>query len=87
MYLAGCWREDRQRRHDRRERGARLPVFTILTRDAVGDLGDIHNRMPVLIAPERVDEWLIGNMEPLKQPVLDLVFEPVYPEESLFSLI
>ena len=76
MYLAGCWRE---------ERGARLPVFTILTRDAVGELGDIHNRMPVLIAPERVDEWLVEGMAPMKQPVMDLVFEAVYPEESLFN--
>jgi len=75
MFLAGCWKE---------ERGARLPVFTILTRDAVGDLADIHNRMPILIQPEWVDEWLVEGPAPMKQPVLELAFEPVYPEESLF---
>jgi putative SOS response-associated peptidase YedK len=31
---------------------------TIITRDAVGDLGSIHDRMPVFLAPELIDEWL-----------------------------
>lgn len=31
---------------------------TILTRDAVGELGSIHDRMPVFLAPELIEEWL-----------------------------
>ena len=50
MLLAGIWRM---------ERGARLPRFTILTRDAVGDMLDIHDRMPVVVPRELADTWLL----------------------------
>jgi len=80
MYLAGCWRM---------ERSARLPSCVILTRDAAGDLGSIHPRMPVIIPPERVDEWLTESTAPMKQPTLWLDFGPVFPDEpeqmSLFD--
>jgi putative SOS response-associated peptidase YedK len=80
MYLAGCWAM---------KPGKRLPVCAILTRDAAGDLADIHNRMPVIIPPERVDEWLVESSEPMKQPTLWLDFGPVWQEEpaqmSLFD--
>ncbi|MFV0319733.1 MAG: SOS response-associated peptidase [Microbacterium sp.] len=32
--------------------------FTILTRDAIGRLGSIHDRMPVFVAPDLADAWL-----------------------------
>jgi len=80
MYLAGCWRM---------EYGARLPSCVILTRQAAGDLADIHDRMPVIIPPERVDEWLTESSAPMKQPTLWLDFEPAWQEEpaqmSLFD--
>ena len=31
---------------------------SILTRDAAGELADIHDRMPVFLSPELMDEWL-----------------------------
>ncbi len=36
---------------------------TIVTRDAVGELGSIHERMPVFLAPELIDEWLDPHNE------------------------
>jgi len=76
MYLAGCWKQERKRRY---------PVFTLLTREAVGNIADIHHRMPVLIQPERVAEWLCESPAPMKQPVITLDYEPVWPEGSLFD--
>ena len=76
MHLAGCWKQERGKRH---------PVFTLLTRQAVGDIAEVHHRMPVILQPERVDEWLVESPAPMHQPVLELKFEPVYPEGSFFG--
>ena len=32
--------------------------FTILTRDAIGELGSIHDRMPLFLDPDFADAWL-----------------------------
>ncbi len=33
-------------------------TFTIITTDANAVVGDIHNRMPVILAPEQAEEWM-----------------------------
>jgi len=80
MHLAGCWEM---------KPGKRLPVCAILTMDAVGEQADIHNRMPIIIPPERVDEWLVESIEPMKRPTLWLDCGSVGREEpaqmSLFD--
>ena len=44
--------------------------FAILTVAANADLQAIHNRMPLLLQPERFDAWLRGpNFETLMQPL------------------
>ncbi|MGO2061082.1 MAG: SOS response-associated peptidase [Microbacterium gubbeenense] len=37
--------------------------FTILTRDAVGDLGSIHHRMPVFLDSDHADAWLDTDID------------------------
>jgi len=44
------WRPD--------EQSAFSLTCTILTRDAVGDLATIHDRMPVMVPDDMVDDWL-----------------------------
>lgn len=47
IWLAGIYRfEDK------------TPVFSVLTREPVGALRDIHSRMPVIIPKNRTEEWL-----------------------------
>lgn len=36
----------------------RLPCFTILTQEAEGSLRGLHPRMPVIVPPDRAEEWL-----------------------------
>jgi putative SOS response-associated peptidase YedK len=48
LYLAGCFHQ---------EKDSPLPVFVILTRDAVNGLEEIHDRMPVIIPEERIIDW------------------------------
>jgi putative SOS response-associated peptidase YedK len=43
--------------------------FTVLTTEAVGVARDIHDRMPVLLAPEVRDRWL--DPEPLPSEIVD----------------
>lgn len=37
--------------------------FTIMTRDAVGDLGSIHDRMPLFLDADHADAWLDPTTE------------------------
>ena len=37
--------------------------MTILTRDATGELADIHDRMPVFLEAGLIDEWLDPSSE------------------------
>lgn len=41
--------------------GSAVESFTILTCDAAPHLAEVHNRMPVLIAPEDRSRWLGGD--------------------------
>jgi len=82
MLLAGIWRM---------ERGAHLPRFTILTRQAVGDMLEVHDRMPVIVPRELADAWLAESAsiaEVLKQATTELGMELVSPpaEPTLFDL-
>lgn len=38
--------------------GFKYPVFTVLTREPAGDLLKIHNRMPVILPEDVIDQWV-----------------------------
>ena len=42
--------------------GVEIASAALLTRDAVGDLAKIHNRMPVMLPRDRWDAWLDNGM-------------------------
>lgn len=58
LYFAGLygWWKDSSKADDDPARW--LLSFTILTRDAIGHLGSIHDRMPVFLDPDFADAWL-----------------------------
>ena len=41
-----------------------LPVFTVLTRDSSPDIDHIHDRMPLILPKEKIDDWLNVNGKP-----------------------
>lgn len=49
LFMAGLWHE---------EQGETLPVFVILTRDAVPTMAHIHDRMPLILTDDTCGEWL-----------------------------
>lgn len=48
--------------------------FTILTRDAIGRLGSIHDRMPLFMDPDHADAWLDPTTENVRD-VLDAAID------------
>ncbi|MCR4707926.1 MAG: SOS response-associated peptidase [Clostridiales bacterium] len=55
-----------------------LPVFTILTKDPTADLRQIHDRMPLILPKDRIEEWIRPDARPeelLPYAVSDLSVE------------
>lgn len=59
MLLAGLYRIEERR-------GLQVPVFSVLTRNAVGDLRGIHDRMPLILQREDVDAWIRSDGNPME---------------------
>ena len=58
--------------------GVQFPVFSILTKDAVGEMRSVHDRMPVMFRKEMIPEWLSQNRDPartIRNAIQDLVIE------------
>ena len=54
------------------------PVFTILTREPSEELAQIHDRMPLILPKEQIDEWIRPNAKPeelLAFALTDMVME------------
>ena len=72
LFMAGLWREGNNGRE-----------FVIITKEPVGEVVDIHERMPVILRADQLESWLRGAMpiemlasmdfscvgEPLEEPV------------------
>ena len=55
--LAGLYRIEERK-------GLQVPVFSVLTRDAIGDLRGIHDRMPLILRREDVAAWVRPDGNP-----------------------
>ena len=54
-----------------------LPYFVILTRPPTTELARIHDRMPLILPENRIDDWIDPEKDPrklLKDAVTDLVY-------------
>ena len=63
-----------------------VPVFTVLTREAVASLAWLHDRMPLMLPGERVEEWIRPETRPeelLPHALTDMVAEQSQPEMRL----
>ena len=55
--LAGLYRFEERN-------GLQVPVFSVLTRDAIGELRGIHDRMPMILQREDVESWIKSDGNP-----------------------
>ena len=74
LFLAGLyeWWRDKTTGDDDPDRW--LLSFTILTRDAIGRLGSIHDRMPLFLDPDHADAWLDPTTDNVRD-VLDAAID------------
>ncbi|MBB6392022.1 SOS response-associated peptidase [Microbacterium thalassium] len=66
------WWRDPQRADEDPQRW--VLSFTILTRDAIGDLGSIHDRMPLFMDADHADAWLDPTTDNVRD-VLDAAID------------
>ena len=70
-YLAGLYRIEEQR-------GIKIPVFAVLTREPGEEIRFIHDRMPVILPKEMVKAWISPRGNPteiVKSAVTDMFYE------------
>lgn len=56
------------------------PYFVILTREPVGDLCQIHDRMPLILPKDDIKNWISPDLDPtllLSEALTHMVFEQV----------
>ena len=73
LYLAGCYRK---------EPDSDIMKFVVLTREAVGGVEEVHDRMPVIIPKDRVETWLYESPDVMNEAVTKLIIEEVLPEDK-----
>ena len=57
-----------------------LPVFVVLTREPSDNIRFIHNRMPLIMPDQLVNQWIRPDVKPedlVESAVTNLVFEKV----------
>ena len=70
-YLAGLYQIEEFR-------DLKYPVFSILTREPSQELSRLHDRMPVILPGEMIEEWIKPDSNPgeiVKSAITDMVFE------------
>ncbi len=77
-YLAGLYRFEEHR-------GVQIPMFAVLTREAVAPVSDIHDRMPLILDKGRISEWINPYTNPCKtaeKALTNMIIERAkdYPE-------
>jgi putative SOS response-associated peptidase YedK len=70
-YIAGLYRYEEHS-------GMQVPMFTVLTKEAVGTVRDIHERMPVILGSDNLLEWIRPDGDPsaiVEKALSNMVFE------------
>ncbi|MFE7844990.1 SOS response-associated peptidase [Microbacterium sp. NPDC057407] len=74
LFMAGLYEWWRDKAKDDDDPTRWLLSFTILTRDSIGRLGSIHDRMPLFIDADHADAWLDPSTDNVRD-VLDAAID------------
>ena len=56
-----------------------IKTFTILTTDAVPPVAEIHDRMPVILGSDRVEEWILSATPEAEIDKLNMFLDSLEP--------
>ena len=62
-----------------------IPVFTVLTREPSEELRRIHDRMPLIMPEEKINEWISPDLKPediLSYALTDMIMEKATGNEE-----
>jgi len=67
LFMAGLYRDHNNERE-----------FVIITKEASGEIAKIHDRMPVILRTEQLEDWLSGRITPedLEKMEIDITVMP-----------
>jgi putative SOS response-associated peptidase YedK len=74
LFMAGLYEWWRDKAKDDEDPDRWMLSFTILTRDSIGHLGSIHDRMPLFIDADHADAWLDPTTDNVRD-VLDAAID------------
>ena len=60
LFMAGLCRDIK----DNANLNGILREFVIITKDAAGEMTKVHDRMPVILRQEQIEDWLTGEIAP-----------------------
>ena len=75
LYLCGLYRMEEN-----------LPVFAVLTREPTAELEAIHDRMPLILPPGLIGDWISPDSDPrdlVDRAMTDLTAEPWEDRQSM----
>ena len=83
-YIAGLYRYEEHS-------GMQVPMFSILTREAEGTVRDIHERMPVILDKNSLQDWIRPDGDPsaiVEKALTNMAFEkavdyPRFPPDTI----
>jgi len=73
LFMAGLYRDTEEGRE-----------FVVITKKATGDMEKIHDRMPVILNVNQIEEWLNGSMSPddFEKMNFDVIVAPCEDESK-----
>ena len=60
------------------------PVFVVLTKEPTAELSGIHDRMPVMLPKEKIDEWINPSSDP--EEIIPFALSDMVIEKADFAL-
>ena len=70
-YIAGLYRYEEHC-------DMQVPVFSVLTKEAAGTVRDIHERMPIVLGKDSLQDWIRPDGDPsaiVEKALSNMVFE------------
>lgn len=84
LFMAGLYRDVK----DEKNPEETIREFVIITKEAIGEMAKIHDRMPVILRVDQIEAWLIGEITPedIEKMEYDITVAPCEDNTGQISL-
>lgn len=80
LFMAGLYRDNK----DENEPAGLFREFVIITKEAIGQMAEIHDRMPVILRVNQIEAWLTGKITPedIEKMAYEITVAPCEDEQE-----